>query len=145
MASTSSPSPQPNRRRAGGPAKSLISLTPLIDVVFILLVFFMLASSFLDWRVVAVRAAAPTSESAVATGLQGAVLVDVEADGTLRLSGQQLARDQLVARVAGLVAQRPDAGIILRPAPGVSMQALVDLIDLLTARGVSALSVQRGS
>ena len=30
--------------------RPLISLTPLIDVVFILLVFFMLASSFLDWR-----------------------------------------------------------------------------------------------
>ena len=29
-----------------------ISLTPLIDVVFILLIFFMLASSFLDWRAV---------------------------------------------------------------------------------------------
>ena len=32
------------------PTGRLISLTPLIDVVFILLVFFMLASSFLDWR-----------------------------------------------------------------------------------------------
>ena len=30
--------------------KAVISLTPLIDVVFILLVFFMLSSSFLDWR-----------------------------------------------------------------------------------------------
>ncbi len=35
------PIAEPRRRR------SLISLTPLIDVVFILLVFFMLASSFL--------------------------------------------------------------------------------------------------
>ena len=29
---------------------SLISLTPLIDVVFILLIFFMLASSFAEWQ-----------------------------------------------------------------------------------------------
>ncbi|MEM6945656.1 MAG: biopolymer transporter ExbD, partial [Pseudomonadota bacterium] len=38
-------------RLANRPRKRLrISITPLIDVVFILLVFFMLASSFLDWR-----------------------------------------------------------------------------------------------
>ena len=41
-----------SRRRA------LIGLTPLIDVVFILLVFFMLASSFLDWRAIDLTAPA---------------------------------------------------------------------------------------
>ncbi|MGK0476314.1 MAG: biopolymer transport protein ExbD, partial [Oleispira sp.] len=30
--------------------RNLISLTPLIDVVFILLVFFMLTSSFVEWK-----------------------------------------------------------------------------------------------
>ncbi len=35
-----------------GRRRALISLTPLIDVVFILLVFFMLPSSFLDWRAI---------------------------------------------------------------------------------------------
>ena len=30
--------------------RSLVSLTPLIDVVFILLIFFMLASNFVDWQ-----------------------------------------------------------------------------------------------
>jgi len=48
--------------------KTIISLTPLIDVVFILLVFFMLASSFMDWRTLsldtrAARAPAAASEA----------------------------------------------------------------------------------
>ena len=41
----------PNSRR-----RALISLTPLIDMVFILMVFFMLASSFQTWRAIAVTA-----------------------------------------------------------------------------------------
>ena len=49
------PIAKPRRRR------SPISLTPLIDVVFILLVFFMLASSFLDWR--SITLAAPSAEA----------------------------------------------------------------------------------
>jgi biopolymer transport protein ExbD len=34
------------------PRRAVVSLTPLIDVVFILLVFFMLASSFVKWRAI---------------------------------------------------------------------------------------------
>jgi biopolymer transport protein ExbD len=37
---------------APAPHRRLISLTPLIDVVFILLVFFMLASSLIKWQAV---------------------------------------------------------------------------------------------
>ena len=40
--------------------RPLISLTPLIDVVFILLVFFMLTSTFLDWRPIELNAPGPT-------------------------------------------------------------------------------------
>ena len=47
----------PSRRR-------LISLTPLIDVVFILLIFFMLASSFLDWRAIGLDAPADATAGA---------------------------------------------------------------------------------
>ena len=37
------------RRREAGEEADL-NLTPMLDVVFILLVFFMLASSLIDWR-----------------------------------------------------------------------------------------------
>ena len=53
--------------RAGRPQgrrRPLISLTPLIDVVFILLVFFMLASSFLDWRSIDLNAPAQAAAMA---------------------------------------------------------------------------------
>ena len=36
--------------RPAAPARKLIGLTPLIDVVFILLLFFMLTSSFFQWQ-----------------------------------------------------------------------------------------------
>ena len=58
--------PQNNRRR------NLISLTPLIDVVFILLVFFMLASSFLDWRSITLD---PPKQTGGSPSLEQAVLI----------------------------------------------------------------------
>lgn len=133
-------------RSRRGNRRNLISLTPLIDVVFILLVFFMLASSFLDWRAITLNAAAEAvTEPVAGSGLQGSILVDIGADGGLRLSGQLTSRDSLLAEVLEVLARRPETGVILRPAPGVPVQMLVDLIDLMTANGIAAISVQRGS
>ncbi|OOC09384.1 ExbD/TolR family protein, partial [Thioalkalivibrio halophilus] len=53
---TGDPAEQPTLDTGRPRRRNLISLTPLIDVVFILLVFFMLASSFLDWRAVELEA-----------------------------------------------------------------------------------------
>ena len=70
---------QPQGRR-----RPLISLTPLIDVVFILLVFFMLASSFLDWRSIDLNAPA---QAAAGPAIEGALLVEIHPDRLL-LSGE---------------------------------------------------------
>ena len=130
--------PANNRRRR------LISLTPLIDVVFILLVFFMLVSSFLDWRVITLdsemaEAAAPNAGG----GLRGAVIVDIDADGGLHLSGEPMGLETLAARISSLASRRDDLSIVVRSAPGVPVQGMVDVLDVLAAGGAASLSVQR--
>jgi len=122
--------PQRGRRR-------LISLTPLIDVVFILLVFFMLASSFLDWRSIDLDAPGP---AAAAPPLEGALLVEIRRDG-LRLSGERLSLDALAARVARRMQAKPDQRIAVKPSPGVPLQAAVDVLDRLGAAGATDLSL----
>jgi biopolymer transport protein ExbD len=118
----------------------LISLTPLIDVVFILLVFFMLASSFLDWRAIDLDTPAQTASQ---TSLEGAILVEVRRDG-LRLSGRSVDRAQLASQVAERLETRPDRPVLVKPADGVVLQEAVDVLDRLTAAGVTELSLIRG-
>ena len=118
---------------------SPISLTPLIDVVFILLVFFMLASSFLDWR--AIELDAP-GKAAAAPSMEGALLVELRPDG-LRLSGETLELDALAARVAERLATKPDQRVLVKPAPGVVLQRAVAVLDRLTAAGARDLSLIR--
>ena len=129
------PAIDPGRRRA------LISLTPLIDVVFILLVFFMLASSFLDWR--AIDLDTPVS-SAAGTSMEGALLVEIRSDG-LRLSGETVSLDALGARVARRVSERLDQPVLVRAAPGVSLQRAVQVLDRLAAAGATRMALIRAS
>lgn len=124
---------RPRRRRP------MISLTPLIDVVFILLIFFMLASSFLDWRAIDLNAPGRTGAG---SAVDGAVLVEVRKDG-LRLSGETVSLDGLARRVAGLLAERPDQKVLVRPAAGVALQDTVQVLDRLAGAGATQLSLVR--
>ncbi|MEQ8229459.1 MAG: biopolymer transporter ExbD [Rhodospirillales bacterium] len=119
--------------------RNLISLTPLIDVVFILLVFFMLASSFLEWRSISLDA---PKKTAAAPSLERAVLVEVRDDG-LRLGGEMMSIDRVVQRAAAALQKKPDRPVLIRPDDGVPVQDVVMVLDGLSAGGVANLSLIR--
>lgn len=140
MTAQASASPPPTRRFSRGPRRrARISLTPLIDVVFILLIFFMLASSFLDER--AIKLAAPAAALGGAS-LEGALLIELRRDG-LRLAGERLVLPQLMARLAEHAARNPAQRVLIEPAPGVSLQDAVALLDRVAASGLSEVSFLR--
>ena len=118
------------RRRA-------IGLAPLIDVVFILLLFFMLTTSFLQWREIpiSIPAAGGTPQA------KDIRLLRLEAeDGTFLYQDRiYLIRD--LATLRALVAEQPDAVHAVQSAPGVRTQTLVNLLDQLKLAGAAHLSL----
>ena len=117
-----------------------MSLTPLIDVVFLLLIFFMLTSSFLDIRALSVNAPA----LGTTTTAKGETLrVGIAADGRLDLDGQTLSLAEIEARVRARVARRPEQRVQLVPEISVPLQTIVAIIDRLAAAGVKTLSLGR--
>jgi biopolymer transport protein ExbD len=109
-----------------------ISLTPMIDVVFLLLVFFMLAARF------GAEQAIPLAIGTGAGTWEGPPrLVDVLPEGQ-RLNGVAVTPEALVAGLAPLVAAPGDA-IVLRPREGALLQRLVDVMEALAAAGYTGL------
>ncbi len=108
------------------------NLTPMIDVVFLLLIFFMLASRFGIERAVPVTAA-----GAGGTYSGPPRLVDV-APGGVSLNGVQLEVEALAATLAPLMA-RPDDAIILRARSTADLQKLLAVMDQLSAAGFTRL------
>lgn len=105
------------------------SLTPMIDVVFLLLVFFMLASRFGMDQVLPLPLASQSGE-----GYRGAPrLVDV-LPGAVKLNGVEMSPEALVAALAEL-APAPEDAVILRGQEGAALQRLVDLATRLRAAG----------
>ena len=138
---TSQSPPSALKLRSRPRRRSYISLTPLIDVVFILLIFFMLASSFLDWRAIDLRAPATAGADA---GHAGALLLRVGADGRLDLNGRPVAQAELTDRLRRAAADRQDARLLIQPAAGVAMQRAIDLLDVARTAGLDRVQLIRG-
>ncbi|PHS69332.1 MAG: biopolymer transporter ExbD [Methylophaga sp.] len=119
--------------------RQLISLTPLIDVVFILLIFFMLASSFFDWR--EIRLDAPV-HAATGDSDDEALLIEIQPNQML-IGGVPVSEDNLMNKVQKLISQQPDKRILVKPIAGVPLQAVVNVIDSIKSAGGKNLSLSR--
>jgi biopolymer transport protein ExbD len=131
----------PTQRLASSlpPRRARVSLTPLIDVVFILLIFFMLASSLLQWRSIDLDASART---AAAPSKGKSIIVDVRTDG-IRIGGETIALDTLSRRLEAKIAETPDQRVLVRPAEGVLLQDAIIVLDRLKAAGITNMSLIR--
>ncbi len=108
-----------------------MSLVPMVDLVLLLLVFFMLVARFGPERAVPVRAGG---------GYAGPPrLVEVLPDG-LRLNGVALAPRDLLAELVRLTASGGDA-VVLRPEPGVDLERLTRVMALMEAAGFRNLAL----
>jgi len=119
------------------PAQPVISLTPLIDVVFILLIFFMLASSFMDWR--SVDLSVSTMGQRAQPNTQDPVIITLYHDGDLGLAGTQgpVANILKHMKQKGIEHSRP---ILLKPEENVALQQSVSTLEALSLNGFTKVT-----
>jgi biopolymer transport protein ExbD len=119
------------------PQRRLISLTPLIDVVFILLLFFMLASSLTRLQAVALATPAATlAGSASQSRSQPSMLLRIQEDGQLDLNGEPIQRSVIAERLSAAFEREPNLRVLVQPAHRVRLQTTMTLLDQLTAAGI---------
>ena len=118
-----------------------IDLTPLIDVVFILLIFFFITSTFIHPSL-PVNLAKAASASASAER-QEQLVITIDADGRLFHEGMIMVREEIPA----LIRANPDLGINLfvdRAAPFESFLSVIDETRLLGRDDVSITTLPSG-
>ncbi len=124
----------PGRRR-----RAVLSLTPLIDVTFILLIFFMLVTQFERFAAIVFTLYARVEFSELRRDGPGAenLLLTIQADGMIRLKGAApLAlnelRESLARQIDGSVSPDTEQPVLaVAPEPGVPLQLLIDVLTIV--------------
>lgn len=116
--------------------RTAISLTPLIDVVFILLLFFMLSSTFMQWRQIQLSAPS-TADTDVTETITVTLLNNM---GEFEINNKQFTADSDVL-LSAEIGQQADAVYVLKVEPGVKTQAMISLLDQLKQAGAAQVSL----
>src|SRR5699024_11044881 len=110
------------------------SLTPLIDVVFILLVFFMLATRFGEWKDLPVNVL-PAEESADRQDKNWLTLT-VTSDGRVAIGEHSYAIDELSAHQGG------GKTVLITGEPEAPLQAALATLDAVRAAGIEDVQLE---
>jgi biopolymer transport protein ExbD len=119
-------------------ATAEVNIGPLLDMVFILLIFFVVTTNFT--RETGVDVTKPQSQSAVSLG-QKTILVGISREGTIHIHGKQVTPEGLVSILDREVRQRPGASVVIVGDEGSTLGKSVQVMDLCTRAGVSKVSV----
>ena len=111
---------------------SHLDSAPLIDIVFLLLVFFMLTSTFMVPE--AIELELPESSSATATDTKP-IVVALDALGQLALNGERIELEGLREAIEPLLKQDPDTAITLKSDASTEVQQLLRVMDEIRAAG----------
>ena len=131
-------------RRAS--SRQLISLVPMIDVMLILLVFFMVTSTYLNLDMIPLVEPAETAPAPApsGTGSDSATLfIRIGADGRAYIRGEALDPPALAAHLRSRLAENALLSVVLLPSSRATTQDLVTTMDTLTRAGAQRLRLLR--
>ncbi|MGR9116609.1 MAG: ExbD/TolR family protein [Gammaproteobacteria bacterium] len=115
-----------------------INLTPLIDMVFILLIFFVVTSSFVKESGIEVNR--PTAQSAERQE-RGNIIISVTKNGEIWIDRRKVDVNALRANVDRLHAENPEGSVIIASDRDARTEVLVQALDQARLAGVANVSI----
>ncbi len=122
-------------------AQQGIPIVPMLDILTILLIFFIVHTEFKRQVSVLQLDVPQTHHLAGTQGDRNSILLEVADDGTIAFNGKLVPAEQLVTAVRELMKQNPQARIQVSAAGGSSMARFVEVLDTLTAAGINVEQV----
>jgi TolR protein len=117
---------------------SEINVTPMVDVMLVLLVIFMVAAPLLT---VGVPVNLPKTSAAEVTKPQEPIIVTINKDGDTFIANDKVTDDDLKTRLAALAARDPSRIVYVRGDRTIQYAQLMDLLGAVNKAGFSKVSL----
>ncbi len=126
------------RRHATKEEETEINITPMLDVVFIMLIFFIVTTSFI--KETGIDPNRPEAETATAN-THGNILIAISEFDQVWMNKNQVELAQIRSMVESAVAEIPESSVIIIADEKASTGILIDLMDQVRLGGVANIMV----
>ena len=114
-----------------------IDMTPMVDVMMLLVIFFMMSTVFI---VDNLGFTVNLPEAAAARETADAVAVLLDKDGRIAIDGQPVTKNELAAKIAAIAAG-PAAVVSIRADKAASHGQVVEAMDIIRKAGITKMSI----
>lgn len=125
---------------AGDADEAGIDLTPMLDVVFIMLIFFIVTASFVKELGFDVNRP-PSSQQPPPDEERKNILINVAADGQLFVNRRPVDAGALTANIKRLHAENPKAAVVIQAEDNSKNERLITVMDAARRAGVYNISI----
>ena len=118
-----------------------INVTPMVDIMLVLLIIFMVITPMLQKGVSVDMAKATNPREMREADQDDAVVVAVTRDGRIYLGSDQLAKERLSERIQDLLAAKVDKTVYVKSDRRAKYGGVVDVVDTVRSAGVDTLGL----
>jgi biopolymer transport protein ExbD len=131
-------------RRHAHTEEAEVNITPMLDIVFIMLIFFIVTTSFVKEQGLEVSRPSNAPPKEVKQD-KGPIVVKIDSSGLISVQGRVLEPRAVEANLERQKAEKPDSPLIIAAHPAADTEALVTILDAARAVDIESVSVATSS
>lgn len=128
------------RRRHRSEDEAEINITPMLDVVFIMLIFFIVTTSFVREKGLDISRPQQSDKQQVEEDV-GQILVEIDSLSQITVNKREVSENAVRANLERERAQKPKAPLIIASHPDADTNSLVTVLDAANIIGIDNISV----
>ncbi len=126
------------RRHVPTPEETELDMTPMLDIVFIMLIFFIVTTSFVRESGVTVNS--PQAQTATARDSAN-IFIAITANGVIWIDRRPVDPRSVRAIVARLHADNPEGSVVIQADADAATRTLVEVMDQVRLAGVEGIAI----
>ena len=126
------------RGRGRTPPVSEINVTPMVDVMLVLLIVFMVTAPLLT---VGVQVDLPKTKASVILGEDEPLAITIDAEGQLYLQETEIELEGLIPRLAAITSNNPDVRLFVRGDASINYGRVMEVMGMINAAGYKKVAL----
>ncbi|MDB9971471.1 biopolymer transporter ExbD [Alphaproteobacteria bacterium] len=116
-----------------------INIAPLIDIVFLLLIFFMLASEFTDFKTIDMVSPNQSNKEINKTKLP--IIIELSENGIININNKEIAFNKLSIIVADMLTNKKINKVVISTPNETKVNVLIKIVDIIRSLGIENIAL----